>query len=140
MDAGGAAAGRVHGGRQGRRDCRQRQLSGGVPARQSPDRDQRHARRLRERRREAALSRLVVHLSQACAAADRRECAPVRPPRADQRVVRDRQDRRHQAGPGLSPPIRVRFHCGDANQPLRARRQLRSRDEPCRPGAPPQGA
>ena len=40
--------------------------------------------------------------------------------RADQPVVRDRQDRRHQARPGLSPPVRLRLHLGHADQPLRA--------------------
>ena len=48
-----------------------------------------------------------------------------RPARADQRVVRDRQDRRHQALPGLPPAVRLEFHLGDADQPLRPERQLR---------------
>ena len=50
-----------------------------------------------------------------------------RPARADQRAVRDRQDRRHQAVPGVSPAVRLRLHLGDADQPLRPGRQLRSR-------------
>ena len=74
------------------------------------------------------------------AAADRRGCAADRPARADQRVVRDRQDRRHQAVPGLSPAVRLRLHLGDADQPLRPRRQLRPGDEPRPAGADPQGA
>jgi GDP-L-fucose synthase len=36
-------------------------------------------------------------------AADHRGAAPHRAARADQRVVRDRQDRRHQAVPGVPP-------------------------------------
>ena len=48
-----------------------------------------------------------------------------RPARADQRVVRDRQDRRHQAVPGLSPAVRLRLHLGDADESLRAGGQLR---------------
>ena len=46
---------------------------------------------------------------------------------ADQRVVCRRQDRRHQAVPGLSAAIRLRFHLGHADQPLRAGRQFRPR-------------
>ena len=47
-----------------------------------------------------------------------------RPAGADQRMVRHRQDRRHQALPGLSPAIWLRFHLGHADQSLRSRRQL----------------
>ena len=54
-------------------------------------------------------------------------CAADRPARADQRVVCDRQDRRHQAVPGLSPAIWLRLHLGHADQSLRSGRQLRSR-------------
>ena len=39
----------------------------------------------------------------------------------------DREDRGHQAVPVVPPPVRVQLHLGDADQPLRARRQLRSR-------------
>ena len=56
-------------------------------------------------RGEAAVPRLVLHLSQIGAAADERGCAADRPARADQRVVCHRQDRRHQALPGLSQAI-----------------------------------
>ena len=85
-------------------------------------------------RREAAVPRLVLHLPEARAAADARGRAADRPARADQRVVRDRQDRRHQALPGLSPAVRLRLHLGHADQPLRAGRQLRpaSRATCCR--------
>ncbi len=37
----------------------------------------------------------------------------------------DRQDRRHQAVPGLPSTVRLRLHLGDADQPLRSPRQLR---------------
>ena len=77
---------------------------------------------------------------EACAAADRRGRAADGAARADQRMVRGRQDRRHQAVPGLPPAVRLRFHFRDADQPLRPRRQLRSGDEPRHPGAHPQGA
>ena len=50
---------------------------------------------------QAALPRLVVHLPASRDAADHRGAAAHRPARADQRVVRDRQDRRHQALPGV---------------------------------------
>jgi hypothetical protein len=49
---------------------------------------------------------------------------------ADQSVVRGGQDRRDQAGRGLSSAVRRRFHLGNANQPLRAGRQLSSRAQP----------
>ena len=50
-----------------------------------------------------------------------------RPARADQRVVRDREDRRHQAVPGVPRAVRLRLHLGDADQPVRPERQLRPR-------------
>ena len=55
------------------------------------------------------------------------DAAAHRAARADQRVVRHRQDRRHQAVPGLPPAVRLRLHLGDADQPLRPERQLRPR-------------
>ena len=79
---------------------------------------------LRARRRAAAVPRLVVHLPQARAAADPRGLAAHRPPRADQRRLRDRQDRRHPAGAGGPPPVRPAVDLGDADQPLRPGRQL----------------
>ena len=60
-----------------------------------------------------------------CAAADPRGLPAHRPARADQRGLRDRQDRRHQALPGLPPAVRIELHLGDADQPLRPGRQLR---------------
>ena len=54
------------------------------------------------------------------AAADRRA-------RADQRGVRDREDRRHQAVPGVPEAVRRRLHLRDADEPLRPERQLRPR-------------
>ena len=74
---------------------------------------------------QAALPRLVVHLPPPGDPADHRGPAPHRAARADQRVVRDRQDRRHQALPGVPPPVRLRLHLRDADQPLRPERQLR---------------
>ncbi len=94
----------------------------------------------RDRRREAAVSRLVLHLSEVRAAADPRGGAADRAARADQRMVRHRQDRRHQAVPGLSPAVRLRFHFGHADQSLRAGRQFRPGHQPRDPGADPQGA
>ena len=40
--------------------------------------------------------------------------------RADQRAVRHRQDRRHQAVPGLSAAVWLQLHLGHADQPVRA--------------------
>ena len=63
------------------------------------------------------------------------DAAAHRAARGHQRVVRDRQDRRHQAVPGVPPPVRLRLHLGDADQPLRPGRQLRPHVEPRDPGA-----
>ena len=76
---------------------------------------------------EAAVSRQLVHLPARRAAADDGRGAADRPARADQRGLRDRQDRRHQAVPGVSQAVRLRLHLGDADQPLRPERQLRPR-------------
>ena len=54
------------------------------------------------------------------------EHAAHRSARTNQRALRDRQDRRHQVVPGLSPAVRLRLHLGDADEPLRPERQLRS--------------
>ena len=62
-------------------------------------------------------------------------CAADRPAGADQRVVRHRQDRRHQAVPGLSPAAWLRLHLGHADQSLRAGRQFRPDLQPCGAGA-----
>ncbi len=61
-----------------------------------------------------------------------------RPARADQRGLRDREDRRHQAVPGLPHAVRLRLHLGDADQPLRPERQLRPDELARAAGADPQ--
>ena len=72
----------------------------------------------------------VLFLGSSCiypkfaAAADRRGLAAHRAPGADQRRLRDRQDRRHHAGAGGPPSVRPAVDLGDADQPLRAERQL----------------
>ena len=53
-----------------------------------------------------------------------RGLAPDRAPRADQRRVRDRQDRRDPRRPGRSAGVRPAVDLRDADQPLRAGRQL----------------
>src|SRR6266851_1819887 len=55
-------------------------------------------------------------------------------------MVRHRQDRLPQAGRGLSPATRRRFHLGHADQSLRARRQLSSRAQSRAGGADPSHA
>jgi len=54
---------------------------------------------------------------------------------SDQRMVCGRQDRRHQAGRGLSPATWRRFHFADADQPLRPRRHTTIPNKP-RAGGP----
>ena len=51
-----------------------------------------------------------------------------RPARADQRVVRHRQDRRHQDVPGVRASVRLQRDLRHADQSLRPRRQLRLAD------------
>ena len=70
-------------------------------------------------REEAAVPGVVLHLSEVCAAADDRGGAADRAARADQRAVRDRQNRGYQDVPGLSQAVRIRRHQPDADQPLR---------------------
>ena len=60
-----------------------------------------------------------------------------RPARADERRVRDREDRRCDAGAGDAPPARCALDLGDADEPLRAGRQLRSADVARAAGADP---
>ena len=54
----------------------------------------------------AAVPRLVVHLSARLPAADQGGVSADRAARADQRALRDRQDRRHQDVLVLQPPVR----------------------------------
>ena len=91
-------------------------------------------------RRQAALPRFELHLSQTRAAADPGGLAPDRPAGADQRMVCDRQDRRHQARPVLSQAIWLRLHFGHADQSLRTGGQFRPPVEPRHAGAAAQGA
>ena len=77
------------------------------------------------RRRPTALPGLLVHLPQARAPADPRGRPADRPPGADQRRLRHREDRRHPARAGVSPAVRPALDLGHADEPLRARRQLR---------------
>ena len=70
----------------------------------------------------------------------REEHAAHRRAGAHQRGLRDRQDRRHQALRGVQPAVRDRLHLGDADEPLRPARQLRSHERAhgpssCRPPA-----
>ena len=58
---------------------------------------------LEQRRRAPAVPGLVVHLPAARAPADPRGLPADRSPRADQRRLRDRQDRRHPRRPGGPP-------------------------------------
>ena len=61
-----------------------------------------------------------------------------RPAGTDQPMVCRRQNRRHQAVPGLSPPIRVRLHQRHADEPVRAERPLRPPELACPARAHPQ--
>ena len=127
-----APAGGVSGGGQGRRHRRQQHAARRIPLRQSGDRDQRDPRRPCQRDREADVPRLLLHLSQAGAAAVARRFHADGTAGADQRALCDRQDRGDQDGRGLSQPVRLRLHQRDADQSVRPRRQLSSRIQPRR--------
>ena len=114
-----APAGGISGGGQGRRHRRQQHAARRIHLRQPDHRDQCDPRRARQRRREADVSRLVLHLSEARAAAAARGFHADGAARADQRALRDRQDRRHQDGRGLSQPVWLRLHQCDADQSVR---------------------
>ena len=73
------------------------------------DPDQRHRRGLPQRHAQVLLPGLELHLSAPRAAAAARGLPADRPARADQSVVRHRQDRRHQDVPGLRPPVRLQL-------------------------------
>ena len=137
----GSAAGRHLPRRgKGRRHSRQRHVSGRFPLRQPDDRGEHPGGGASRARRQGALPRIELHLSEIRRSADRRGFAPDRPARTDKRVVCDRQDRRHEARRGLSPAARRRLHLRHADQSLRAGGQFRSEDQPCPAGADPQGA
>ena len=114
-------------GRNGRRHSRQLDAARRVHLRQHADSRHGGARRAPLWREEAALPRQLLHLPARLRAADDGVAAADRRARADQRAIRDRQDRRHQAVPGLPQPVRIEFHLRDADQSLRPQRQLRSR-------------
>ncbi len=96
--------------------------AGRVPLRQHDD--PRHGR---ARGAPSTASRKLLYLGSSCIyprdapSRSREDAVAHRAAGADQRGLRDRQDRRHQALPGLPPPVRLQLHLGDADQPLRAR-------------------
>src|SRR6266566_3636799 len=63
--------------------------------------EQRHPLGIRQRCAQTALSWKLLHLSKVRAATDRGKRVAHWPVGADERSVRDRQDRRHQALPGI---------------------------------------
>ena len=73
-----------------------------------------------ERRPQTALSRKLLHLSEAGAATDSGKRVAERSTGANERSVRDRQDRRDQALPGVCARVRREVHLGHADEPLRA--------------------
>ena len=105
-----------------RRHPRQRHAARRIPLRQHDDRGECHRGRPAHRRPEAALPRLVLHLSASRAAADERRASADRRARADQPMVCDRQDRRLEALRRVSPGIWQRLHLSPADQSLRTGR------------------
>ena len=74
-------------------DLCQRRLSRRIHLRQSGDRDERHPQRLSSQGGKTSLSWLILHLSATSATADEGRRIAHRPTRANQSVVRDREDR-----------------------------------------------
>ncbi len=70
-------------------------------------------------------SGIVVHLSRSSRRNLSARNSAHRAAGADQRMVRHRQNRRHQDGAGLSTAVRIPRHRYDAHESLRARRSLR---------------
>ena len=124
--------------RHRRRHPRQLHPAGGVHLRQHDDPRHRGARRPPVRRRRSCSTSAAPASTRAMPAADDGGAPPDRAARADERAVRDRQDRRHQALPGLPQAVRLRLHLRDADEPLRAQRQLRPRQLARAAGADPQ--
>ena len=85
-----------------------------------------HASHL-SRRAKTLVPRIELHLPKICQAAHERRSVADRSARADERMVCHCKNRWHQALPGIPPPIRPRFHIGDAHQSLWTGRQLSSR-------------
>ena len=123
---GSASAGRGGRGGEGRRDQGEQRFPRRVPAREPEDPKQPHRGGARFRRGEAALPRQLLHLPEIRAAADPGRRAADRRAGADERGLRHREDRRHQALPGLRAGVRAQFHQRDADESLRPGRQLRS--------------
>ena len=127
-----APAGGVPRRGQGRRHRRQQHAARRFHLRQSRHRAQCHSRRASQRRREAAVSRLVLHLSEAGAAADARGAMltgplePTNEPYAIAKIAGIKMVEAYRSQYG------VRFHQRDADQSLRPRRQLSSRAQPRR--------
>ncbi len=69
---------------------------------------------------------IELHLSQAGPATDLGGQPAHWSPRADERGLRDRQDRRRAPGSGPATAVRSPLHLRDADEPLRPRRQLPS--------------
>ena len=131
-----AARPRLHRRGQGRRHRRQQHLPGRLHPRQpgDPDRTLIHASFLAGVKRLMFLGSSCIYPKLA-AAADAREQPAHRPARADQPSVRAGQDRRHRDVLELQPPARHEVPGGDADQPLRAGRQLPPDQQPRHPGA-----
>ena len=135
MAGGNPAAGDLPGRGPRRRHPRQRHPPGRIPLRQHDDRGECHRRCPQVSAwRSCCSSARPASIPDGAAAVEAGGTARRRAG-ADQSVVRRGQDRRHQARPGLSPPIRLRLHLRHADQSLRPRRQFRSRPRACHPGA-----
>ena len=124
------APGHVHRRRQGGRHTGQQHLPGRVHLFEPGHPEQPDPRGPQDGGGKTPIPRVLLHIPQVRQPPHRRGGAADRPSGAHQRVVCHRQDRGHQDVPGLPQAVRLRFHLGHANQPVRPGRQLRPQERP----------
>ena len=111
---------------QGGRHSRQSRLPCRLHRPESAHPKQRDRKRLPHAGQAVAVPRIKLHLSEAGAATDRRRSTAGRAAGVHQPLLCGGKDCRNRAVLGVQPAARDRLSGGDADQPLRAGRQLRS--------------
>ena len=135
-----AAAVHLHRRRQGRWHPGQQPVPRRLPVPEPGHRGQPDPRRASGRRAAPDVPGLELHLPARLPATDQGGVPADRPAGGHQRALRHCQDRRREAVRKLPAAIRSAVHQRDADQPVRAERQLRPGQQPCAAGAAAQGA
>ena len=115
-------------------------LSGRIPPGQFGHRTQCDPWRARAQRKEAAVPRVQLHLSQIRRTAHPRRGAAHRGTRAHERAVCAGKDCGHPPLHDLPAAVRLEFYQRDAHEPVRAGRFVRPGKQPRAARAAPQGA